>query len=146
MIFLRNAMASFESDYSETEKLSIDLKVHSKKAQLLLDSARASFYLACASGQTGNHANDCLNTCNSILATYWCESPQQDYAQYAAQADQLAKVHSVLVDTMTLKLRCLVTAMNDTAAAETFLTNVSSILPFNVVSQNQNDNASTVQA
>ena len=61
---LRNAMTSFESEYTETEKLSIDLKVHSKKAQLLLDSARASFYLACVSGQTGTHANDCLSTCD----------------------------------------------------------------------------------
>ena len=138
-------MASFESEYTETEKLSIDLKVHSKKAQLLLDSARASFYLACVSGQTGTHANDCLSTCDSILATYWCESPQQDYAQYAAQADQLAKVHTVLVDTMILKLRCLVTAMIDTAAAETFLTNVSSILPFNVATQNQQAGVSTAQ-
>ena len=66
----------------------------------------------------GIHVSECLSTCEAIFKAYRSESPpEQDYAQYSEQAEHLTRVHSVLIDTAILKLKCLATVIKPTDLA-----------------------------
>ena len=88
------------------------MSVHALKVELLRDQARAQFYLSRSSevARAVSTQSKCKDLCDVIFATYLSMDPLQDYGTYSDQAAALARLHCALIDTILVKLRCLLTS------------------------------------